>query len=389
MSEYVSHDQSGTSVGVVTKQFYTFAEPPNEMVLESGARFGPITIAYETYGKLAEDGGNVVLVTHALTGDSHLAGYYQSDDKKPGWWDIMVGPGKGIDTERYFVICANILGGCMGTSGPGSQNPETGRPYGLDFPVVTIADMVRTQKALLDYLGIERILAVVGGSLGGMQVLEWCVRYPQMVSAAIPLATTTRHSALAIAFNEVARQAIMVDPKWQKGNYYGGSKPDLGLAVARMIGHITYLSDESMRQKFGRRLQNKADFSFNFDADFQVESYLRYQGKKFVERFDANAFLYITKAADYFDLQRSHGDGAIVAAFAKTKAAFLVVSFTSDWLYPTYQSRAMVQAMKKNGLDVSFCEIEAQWGHDAFLLPSPRLNDLIKGFLDRVCKECR
>lgn len=388
MRQYTSHDQSAASVGVVTKQFYTFAEPPNEMILENGASFGPITMAYETYGELAADGGNVVLVTHALTGDSHVAGYYHSDDKKPGWWDIMVGPGKGIDTDRYFVICANILGGCMGTTGPGSQNPETGRPYGLDFPVVTIADMVRTQKALLDYLGVDRILAVVGGSLGGMQVLEWCVRYPEMVSAAIPLATTTRHSALAIAFNEVARQAIMVDPKWQNGNYYGGLKPDLGLAVARMIGHITYLSDESMRQKFGRRLQDKADFSFNFEADFQVESYLRYQGKKFVERFDANAFLYITKAADYFDLQRSHGEGAAVAAFAKTKAAFLVVSFTSDWLYPTYQSRAMVQAMKKNGLDVSFCEIEAQWGHDAFLLPSPRLNDLIKGFLDRVCEEC-
>jgi len=270
----------------------------------------------------------------------------------------------------------------MGSTGPASIDPATGRPYGLSFPVVTIGDMVAAQKQLIDHLGVQRLHAVIGGSVGGMQALEWSVRYPQVVESAVLLATTTRHSALAIAFNEVARQSIMADPHWNGGNYYEGKKPDMGLAVARMIGHITYLSDESMRLKFGRRLQDKADFSFNFDADFQVESYLRYQGRKFVDRFDANAFLYITKAADYFDLERHYGNGSAVAAFSGVRAKFLVVSFTSDWLYPTYQSRRMVKAMKKNGLDVSFCEIEAQWGHDAFLLPSSRMTGIMKGFLN-------
>jgi homoserine O-acetyltransferase len=384
MSEYIEHDKDDNSVGIVEKQFFTFAEPPDELVLESGAKLGPITLAYETCGTLNEDQSNVILVLHALSGDSHVAGYYKSEDEKPGWWDNMVGPGKGIDTNKYFVICSNILGSCLGSTGPCTINPKTVLPYGLDFPVVTIGDMVGAQKALIDHLGIKKLLAVVGGSIGGMQVLEWCVRYPESVAGAIPLATTTRHSALAIAFNEVARQAIMADPKWNHGDYYFGAKPNLGLAVARMIGHITYLSDESMRHKFGRRLQDKSDFSFNFDADFQVESYLRYQGKKFVERFDANSFLYITKAADYYDIRKQYGNGSTVQAFSKARAKFLVVSFTSDWLYPTYQSRAIVKAMKKNGLDVSFCEIEAEWGHDAFLLSSERLSILIRGFLDRV-----
>ena len=382
MSEYIENDENGVSVGLVEKKYFTFAEPPDSMVLESNARLGPITIAYETLGTLNEDKSNVILVLHALSGDSHIAGYYGEEDRKPGWWDIMVGPGKGIDTDKYFVICPNIIGSCMGSTGPSSINPETGKPYGFDFPVVTIGDMVKAQKALLDHLGIEKILTVVGGSIGGMQVLEWAVRYPGIVFSAIPLATTTRHSALAIAFNEVARQAIMADPNWNMGKYYDSDKPNLGLALARMVGHVTYLSDEAMRNKFGRRLQNKGDFSFNFDADFQVESYLRYQGQKFVDRFDANSFLYITKAADYFDLRRQHGGGSEVEAFAKTEAKFLVISFTSDWLYPTYQSRAMVKSMKKNNLDVSFCEIEAEWGHDAFLLPNERLSTLIKGFLD-------
>ena len=387
MSEYIEHDRDENSVGIVEKKFFTFAEPPHEMQLENGAKLGPITLAYETCGTLNSDKSNVVLILHALSGDSHVAGYYKADDEKPGWWDNMVGPGKGIDTNKYFVICSNILGSCMGSTGPCTINPRTVLPYGLDFPVVTIGDMVTAQKALLDHLGIEKMLAVVGGSIGGMQLLEWCVRYPAMVTAAIPLATTTRHSALAIAFNEVGRQAIMADPNWNGGNYYFGPKPNMGLAVARIIGHITYLSDESMRHKFGRRLQDKSDFSFNFDADFQVESYLRYQGKKFVERFDANSFLYITKAADYFDIRRKYGDGSAVKAFSKARAKFLVVSFTSDWLYPTYQSRAMVKAMKKNGLDVSFLEIEAEWGHDAFLLSSERLTKLVRGFLERVFNE--
>jgi homoserine O-acetyltransferase len=383
MSEYIEHDKNGVSVGIVEKKYYTFANPPDPMILESNARLGPITIAYETLGTLNEDRSNVILILHALSGDSHVAGYYSEDDQKPGWWEIMVGPGKGIDTDKYFVICPNIIGSCMGSTGPSSINPGTGDPYGFDFPVVTVGDMVKAQKALLDYLGIEKILTVVGGSIGGMQVLEWAVRYPDMVVSAIPLATTTRHSALAIAFNEVARQAIMADPNWAQGKYYDSTKPNLGLALARMVGHVTYLSDEAMRRKFGRRLQNKIDFSFNFDADFQVESYLRYQGQKFVDRFDANSFLYITKASDYFDLRRQHGNGSEAEAFARAKAKFLVISFTSDWLYPTYQSKAMVKAMKKNGLDVSFCEIEAEWGHDAFLLPNERLSSLIKGFLER------
>ena len=389
MSEYIDHDKKGISVGLVKKAFFTFAEPPQEMVLESEASLGPITLAYETYGTLSENKDNAILILHALSGDSHVAGYYRKDDPKPGWWDIMVGPGKGIDTDKFFVVCSNVIGSCMGSTGPASMNPATGKPFGLGFPVITIGDMVRAQKALIDHLKLPKILAVIGGSIGGMQVLDWAVRYPHMVHAAVPLATTTRHSALAIAFNEVARQAIMADPNWNNGDYYEQTKPDLGLAVARMIGHITYLSDEAMRHKFGRRLQDKSDFSFNFDADFQVESYLRYQGKRFVERFDANSFLYITKAADYFDLAREHNSGSIVKAFSKANAKFLVVSFTSDWLYPTYQSRAMVQAMKKNGLDVSFCEIEADWGHDAFLLPNDRLTELIKGFLDRVYGEIR
>jgi homoserine O-acetyltransferase len=387
MSEYIEHDKNNITVGHVEKKFFTFAEPPNEMILESEARLGPVTIAYETCGELNQNKNNAILICHALSGDSHVAGYYKEDDQQPGWWDIMVGPGKGIDTDKYFVICSNILGSCKGSTGPCTYNPKTVEPFGIDFPMVTIGDMVKAQKELLDHLGIKKILSIIGGSIGGMQVLEWCVRYPEMVVSAIPLATTTRHSALAIAFNEVARQAIMVDPNWNNGNYYSGPEPDLGLAVARMIGHITYLSDESMRLKFGRQLQDKSDISYNFDADFQVESYLRYQGAKFVQRFDANSFLYITKASDYYDLEKLHGNGSAVDAFSKARAKFLVVSFTSDWLYPTYQSRAMVQAMKKNGLDVSFCEIEAEWGHDAFLLPSDRLTALMKGFLERVYRE--
>jgi homoserine O-acetyltransferase len=384
MSEYIRHDKDLVSVGLVEKKHFTFAEPPNEMRLESGATLGPITLAYETYGTLAPGRDNAILVLHALSGDAHVAGYHTAEDDKPGWWDSMVGPGKGIDTDRYFVVCSNIIGSCMGSTGPCTIDPGTVLPYALDFPVVTIGDMVTAQKSLMDHLGVAKLLGVIGGSIGGMQVLEWCVRFPEMVLSAIPLATTMKHSALAIAFNEVARQAIMADPNWNHGDYYRGEKPDLGLAVARMIGHITYLSDESMRLKFGRRLQDKSDFSFNFDADFQVESYLRYQGKKFVDRFDANSFLYITKAADYFDLEKQHGGGSAVRAFSKTGAKFLVISFTSDWLYPTYQSRAIVKALKKSGRDVSFCEIEADWGHDAFLIPNERLSALIRGFLESV-----
>ncbi len=389
MSEYIEHDPDRITVGLVEKKYFTFAEPPDAMQLESGGSFGPVTLAYETYGELNAERDNAVLVLHALTGDAHVAGYYSEEDPKPGWWDIMVGPGKGIDTDKYFVICSNVLGGCGGTTGPSSLDPATGKPYAMDFPVVTIGDMVQAQKALVDHLGIPRLLSAVGGSIGGMQVLEWAVRYPEMVASAMPLATTMRHTPLNISFNEIARQAIVSDPNWQKGRYHDGPGPALGLAVARMIGHVTYLSNESMRRKFGRRLQDKTTLSFDFDPEFQVESYLRHQGRKFVERFDANAFLYITKAADYFDLGLQYGEGSDVAALSKAQARFLVVSFTSDWLYPTDQSREMVQAMKKNGLEVSFCEIQADCGHDAFLLPNARLSGLVGSSLDHAHADLR
>ena len=375
------------SSGFVEKRYFTFAEPPDELILENGSALGPVTLAYETLGTLNQERSNAILVLHALSGDSHVAGKYSEADPKPGWWDTMVGPGKGIDTDRYFVICSNILGGCMGSTGPGSFNPKTGEPYGLEFPMITISDMVRCQKALIDHLGIRRILAVIGGSLGGMQALEWCVRYPEMVTAAIPIASTTKHSAQAIAFNEAARQSIVADPNWNNGRYYGGIKPNLGLAVARMIGHITYLSDESMTLKFDRHLQDKTEFSYNFDVDFKVESYLRYQGAKFTERFDANSLLYITKAADYFDLKIHRESGPQTESLRQGGARFLVISFTSDWLYPTYQSKAIVKVLKRIGLDVSFCEINAEWGHDAFLINNDNLTVLVKGFLERVYRE--
>ncbi len=387
MSENIAPDRNMASVGMVESRSFTLAAPPEKLRLESGDELGPVTLAYETYGELSPAKDNAVLVLHALSGDAHAAGYHHEKDEKPGWWDIVIGPGKAVDTDKYFVLCSNVLGSCMGSTGPSSINPETGTKYGLDFPLVTIGDMVRAQKALLEHLGLKRILCAIGGSIGGMQVLEWCLRFPEQVVSAIPIATTAHHSPLAIAFNEVARQSITADPKWNHGNYCAEETPALGLAVARMIGHITYLSAESLQIKFGRRLQDKSDFSFNFGADFQVENYLRHQGKKFVQRFDANAFLYITKAADYFDLARQYGQGCLATAFARCRSRFLVLSYSSDWLYPTSASRALVRAMQKNGLDVSFCEIEAQWGHDAFLLPNRRFSDLVKHFLKRVYHE--
>ncbi len=375
------------SVGIVEKQYFTFAQPPELLTLESGEKLGPITLAYETYGSLSPTKDNAILITHAFSRDSHVAGYYQDDEEgaKPGWWDFMVGPGKGIDTNKYFVICTNILGSCMGSTGPSSINPETDKPYGLDFPLVTIGDMVTAQKHLIDHIGISKLHAVIGGSVGGMQILEWCVRFPEIVRAAIPIASTMRHSALAIAFNEVARQSIMADPNWNKGDYYDGKTPDLGLAIARMIGHVTYLSDEAMRKKFGRKLQGKETFSFGFDVDFQVESYLRYQGNKFVQRFDANSLLYITKAADYFDLvDRKQYSLPATLLNNKNSIKYLVVSFSSDWLYPTYQSKELVKTLKRTGHNVSFCEIEADCGHDAFLISDERFSNLMRGFIDGI-----
>ena len=308
-----------------------------------------------------------------------MAGYQSPSDRKPGWWDGMVGPGKAFDTRRYFVVCPNCIGGCRGSTGPSSVNPATGRRYGRDFPVVTMADMVRAQKALIDHLGIETLLTVVGGSLGGMQVLEWAINYPDRIWTAIPIATTPRLTAQGIAFNVVGRQAILDDPNYRDGDYYEGELPTRGLAIARMLGHITYLSDESMRQKFGRQLRDKNDYSYEFDVDFEVESYLKHQGQSFVERFDANSYLYITRAMDYFDLAGKHG--SLDAAFRGVRARFLVIAFSSDWLYPPYQSKEIVSALRANCAHFSYYEIPSNYGHDAFLLERARISRVISDFL--------
>lgn len=346
--------------------------------LDSGASLAPVEVAYETYGTLNEARSNAILVPHALTGDAHAAGLCR-EEGKPGWWDNMIGPGKAFDTDKYFVVCSNVLGGCQGTTGPSSINPETGRPYALSFPVITIRDMVRLQKMLVDHLGIERLLAVSGGSMGGMQALEWAVSYPESVVSSIPIATTARHSAQQIAFDEVGRQAIMADPDWCDGDYYGKSVPARGLAVARMVGHITYMSDESMREKFGRRLRQKDKFGFDFSVDFEVESYLRYRGSQFVGRFDANSYLYVTKAMDYFDL--TNGATDLSDAFRQGSPRFLVISFTSDWLYPSYQSLEIVKALRSLNRDVAYCELPSNYGHDAFLVDVAEQSDVIRGFL--------
>jgi len=346
--------------------------------LDSGATIAPVEMAYETYGELNAAKSNAILVLHAFSGDAHAAGV-SPETGKPGWWDNMIGPGKAFDTNKYFVICSNVLGGCRGTTGPSSINPATGCPYAMSFPVITIGDMVRLQKMLIDWLGISRLLSVTGGSMGGMQALEWAVAFPDSVVSAIPIASTSRHSAQQIAFNEVGRQAIMADPDWNNGNYYGGALPARGLAVARMVGHITYMSDDSMREKFGRRLKGKENFSFGFDVDFEVEGYLRYRGSQFVGRFDANSYLYITKAMDYFDL--TTGRGSLAAALEKTNARFLVISFSSDWLYPSYQSQEMVRALRSRNCDVAYVELQSNYGHDSFLVDVAEQTDLVRGFL--------
>jgi len=346
--------------------------------LDSGATIAPVDVAYETYGELNAAKSNAVLVLHAFSGDAHAAGI-SPETGKPGWWDNMIGPGKAFDTNKYFVICSNVLGGCRGTTGPSSINPATGCPYAMSFPVITIGDMVRLQKMLIDWLGIPRLLTVSGGSMGGMQALEWAVAFPDHLVSAIPIASTSRHSAQQIAFNEVGRQAIMADPDWNGGNYYGGPLPGRGLAVARMVGHITYMSDDSMREKFGRRLKGKDNFSFGFDVDFEVEGYLRYRGSQFVGRFDANSYLYITKAMDYFDLTNARG--TLAAALEKTKARFLVISFSSDWLYPSYQSQEMVRALRSRNCDVAYVELQSNYGHDSFLVDVAEQTDLVRGFL--------
>lgn len=352
---------------------------PGPLSLDGGGSLAPVDIAYEAYGALDADKSNAILICHALTGDQHVASTHPRTGK-PGWWSRMVGPGKPVDPERHFIVCANVLGSCMGSSGPASA-ADDGKPYGMRFPVITIRDMVRAQAMLLDHLGIERLEAVIGGSMGGMQVLEWAACYPNRVGAAVAIATAARHSAQNIAFHEVGRQAIMADPAWHGGDYYAhDAVPTKGLSVARMAAHITYLSEEGLTEKFGRRLQARDAKSFGFDADFQVESYLRHQGISFVDRFDANSYLYITRAMDYFDLAEEHG-GLLANAFADSRTRFCVISFDSDWLYPTSESRLIVKALNAAGAEVSFVELSSPFGHDAFLLDTPEMNATIDGFL--------
>jgi homoserine O-acetyltransferase len=370
------------SVGTVTTHFY---QHPSPLILESGDSLTSLTIAYETYGKLNRERNNAILICHALSGDAHVAGFHAGEDK-PGWWDTVVGPGKAFDTDRYFVICSNVIGGCKGSTGPSSDNPATGKPYGAAFPVITIRDMVNAQKLLIDHLGIPQLYAVAGGSMGGMQVLQWTVSYPDMLKKAIVIAATGYSTPQQIAFNEVGRKAIISDPEWNGGNYYDTKSydspgPVKGLALARMVGHITYLSDESMHAKFGRSLQAKDRIGFDFSTDFAVESYLHHQGDTFTQRFDANSYLYITKAIDYFDLTQ---DGSLTKGLAEAKAGFLVISVSSDWLYPPYQSQEIVQALTANEREIRYSEIRSNYGHDAFLLESGQINYLISQFLSRT-----
>jgi homoserine O-acetyltransferase/O-succinyltransferase len=364
----------------VETQVVTFPTLP----LDCGVTLLNVDVAFETYGTLNSERSNAILVLHAFSGDAHAAGT-SKENGQPGWWSQMIGPGLTFDTDRYFIISSNVLGGCRGSTGPSSIDPTAGKYYAMRFPVITIGDMVRLQKMLVEHLGIERLLAVAGGSMGGMQALEWTVAYPESVVAAIPIAATSRHSAQQIAFNEVGRQAVMADPDWNNGDYYEGQPPARGLAVARMVGHITYMSDASMRQKFGRRLRDKDAFGFDFSVDFEVESYLRYRGSQFVNRFDANSYLYITKAMDYFDL--SAGRTSLATAFDRTRTRFLVLSFTSDWLYPTYQSLETVSALRSRNIDVSFCELNSNYGHDAFLLETREQSEMISGFLASVSRD--
>jgi homoserine O-acetyltransferase/O-succinyltransferase len=362
-------------IGIVQTQVFTF----DALKLESGERLGPVTLAYETYGSLNKDKTNAILITHALSGDAHAAGVHEGKEDY-GWWDEFIGPGKAFDTDRYFIICSNILGGCKGSTGPSSINPKTGNPYALDFPLITINDIVNAQKRLIDHLGVEKLLSVVGGSMGGQQVLSWLVNYPKSLRSAVPIATTIKHSPQQIAFNEVGRQAIMADTHWKSGNYYGAVAPTKGLAVARMIGHITYMSDKSMAEKFGRA-KKEAGETFKFTADFEVEGYLRYRGDNFVKRFDANSYLYITKAMDNFD---ATVDRPLAQTLQGSEVKVLVISFKSDWLYPGYQSKEIVKSCKLAGVETTYCEIDSTYGHDAFLLEVEEESHLIRHFLKKV-----
>ena len=366
------------SLGIVETQYYSFAQD-SPFETEGGKPLSPVTLAYEAYGALNADRSNAVLILHALTGDAHAAGWHEGD-KTPGWWNIMIGPGKAFDTDRYFIICSNVLGGCRGSTGPASVNPISGKPYALEFPIISVKDMVDAQRLLVDHLGIERLLAVAGGSMGGMQALQWVASYPDRVCSAIPIATTATHSPQQIAFNEVGRQSIMSDPNWNDGNYYGGAPPAKGMSVARMVGHITYMSDTSMAEKFGRRFKNTRS-SFKFDPEFEVEGYLQYRGENFVNRFDPNSYLYITKAIDYFDLANGKGLAEILRG---VKTRFLVIAFKSDWLYPSYQSQEIARACKRAEVETTYAELNSTWGHDAFLIEVDEQSHLVKHFLRKV-----
>ena len=357
----------------------SFASPPDELLLDSGEKLGPVTLAYETYGTLNDNKSNAILVMHALSGDAHAAGLH-AGEQNPGWWDDMIGPGKGLDTNKYFVICSNVIGGCKGSTGPSSIDPRTEKPYALSFPSITIKDMVEAQRRLIDHLNIKKLLSVVGGSMGGMQALQWVVSYPDRMRSAVPIATTLKHAPQQIAFDEVGRQAVMADVNWRDGDYYGRPLPARGLAVARMVGHITYMSDASMAEKFGRQQKSNEQPS-KFGADFEVEGYLRYRGDNFVKRFDANSYLYITKAMDRFDLLASK---KLSEVFKGVKAKILLIAFKSDWLYPTYQSQEILKACKLSGVDATFVEVNSTYGHDAFLLEVNEETHLLKHFLEGV-----
>lgn len=368
-------------VGIVHRQYLTWTEP---LPLEGGQSLGPLTLAYETYGRLNAARSNAILLLHALSGDAHAAGRHGPADRKSGWWDMMVGPGRPFDTDRYFVICSNVIGGCMGSTGPASRDPRAGRPYGARFPVVTIGDMVRAQARLLDALGIERLLAVAGGSMGGFQALEWATAMPERVRGSVLLATAARSSAQTMAWNSIGRRAIMSDPRWRGGDYYGHEPPTDGLAVARMIGHVTYLSEQSLEEKFGRRLQGAEAPAFSLEREFAVESYLDYQGESFNARFDANSYLYITKAMDYWDLPERYG--SLDAAMARVQGRTLLLSFSSDWLYPTAESRAIADALARQGRPVEHVDLPSSAGHDAFLVDADAQRPIITAFLDEVAR---
>lgn len=368
------------SVGLVETQYFTFARPPDRFVMDNGRELGPITAAYETYGNLNAARDNVILVEHALTASAHAAGKNSPLDKYPGWWDVMIGPGRAFDTDKYFVVCSNILGSCYGTTGPSSVNPETGKPYGLSFPLVTIRDMVKVQKALTDHLGIKRLKTVVGGSMGGMQAIEWALQFPDMVDSIILVASGAVSNPQSIAIHKVGIRAIMDDPNWNGGDYYGGAPPDKGLAIARMIGHITYLSHGWLWEKFGRNHPDPVSMKTRLDSNFDIEDYLEYQGARFVERFDANSYIYIMRAIDIYD--PAEGCGSLEESFMRMKCGkALVASFTSDWLFPTYQSIEVVKALEDNKIKTSYYEIDSPYGHDSFLLEYVKLTDYIKKFL--------